>query len=292
MSIAMSVLERLVNGINEEKLGAYGVHVLIGDDAVEHRWRSDDRENIYSVSKGVCALGIGIAIDEGILSLESTVPELLPTMELGAGVEAVTIRQLLSMSSGIDFAWFGHQPVSWPDLAQEMLRRPTSGPGSKFQYTDASTYVAMRMLGPVAGDVRDWLMPRLFDPLGIHNPQSHRCPLGWIVGGSGLELRTEELSRIGRLLRDRGRWESKQLVDSGWVDRMHSSWVETGGNPPFESYGLAAWDGSGTCWRLDGKYGQYVVIDDARNAVITITAHEESRDWRLTELAHMALTGG
>lgn len=65
------------------------------------------------------------------------------------------------MSSGIAFAWFGDEPVPWPDLAQEMLRRPTCGPGSVFQYTDASTYVAMRMLGAAVGDVRDWLMPRL-----------------------------------------------------------------------------------------------------------------------------------
>ncbi|WP_258805941.1 serine hydrolase domain-containing protein [Pseudarthrobacter sp. NS4] len=289
MSIALPVLERFVTAVDEEKLGAYGVHVLISEESAQHRWRSDDRENIYSAAKGVCALAIGMAIDEGLLSLDSTVPELLPMMELGAGVETVTVQHLLSMSSGINFEWFADQPVSWPDLAQEMLRRPSRGPGSLFQYSDASTYVVMRMLGSVAGDVRDWLMPRLFDPLGIHNPQWHRCPLGWIVGGSGLELRTEELSRIGRLLRDRGRWENRQLVASGWVNRMHASWFQTGGGPPFESYGLGAWDGPGECWRLDGRYGQYVVIDETQNAVVTITAHEESCDWRLAELAHEAL---
>lgn len=162
------------------------MHVLVGDDAAQHRWRDDDRENIYSASKGVCALAIGIAVDEGILTLDSTVPELLPGMQLGAGVGAVSIRHLLTMTSGIDFAWFGHEPVVWPDLAQEMLGRPTRGPGTVFQYSDASTYVAMRMLGAAVGDMRDWLLPRLFDPLGIHTPQWDRCPLGWIVGGSGL----------------------------------------------------------------------------------------------------------
>jgi hypothetical protein len=160
-----------------------------------------------------------------------------------------------------------------------------------FQYTDASTYVAMRMLGAAVGDVRDWLVPRLFDPLGIHNPQWHRCPLGWIVGGSGLELRTEELARIGRLLRDHGRWGAQQLVDSAWIDQMHSSWFETGGGAPFERYGFAAWDGPGDFWRLDGRYGQYVLVDQARDAVITITAHEESRDERLAELAYSAMDG-
>jgi CubicO group peptidase (beta-lactamase class C family) len=203
MTSAQSVLEYVVRGIEQERLGAYGVHVLIGDDAATHRWRSDERENIYSVSKGVCALAMGMAVDEGIARLDDPVADYLPSLELGAGVEAVTLRHLLTMTSGIDFEWFGNQPAPWPDLAQEMLRRPSAG--RVFHYSDASTYVAMRALGARVGDVRDWLMPRLFDPLEIHNPQWHRCPQGWIVGGSGLELRTEELARIGRVLREESR---------------------------------------------------------------------------------------
>ncbi|GAA3342658.1 serine hydrolase domain-containing protein [Curtobacterium pusillum] len=285
MADAPAVLERIVADIDAEHLGAHGVHVRIGDDEAEHRWRSDERENLYSVSKGVCALAAGIAVDEGLLSLDTRVPELLPEVRLGAGVEAVTVRHLLTMTSGIDFAWFGDEVVPWPDLAAEMLGHRTVGPGAVFRYSDASPYVAMRMLGAVVGDVRDWLLPRLFEPLGIHNPQWHRCPLGWIVGGSGLELRTSELARIGALLRDRGRWGTTQLVSAAWVDGMHTDWVETGGGAPFERYGFAVWDGPGDAWRLDGRYGQYVVVDQARAAVVTITAHEESRDHRLAELA-------
>lgn len=265
--------------------------MAIGGDTAEHRWRSDDRVNLYSVSKGACALAIGIAADDGILGLDTAVPELLPELPRGTGVDDVTIRHLLTMTSGIDFAWFGDEPVIWPDLAGEMLSRPSRGPGRVFQYSDASTYVAMRMLGAVVGDVRDWLMPRLFDPLGIHNPQWHRCPQGWIVGGSGLELRTEELARIGRVLRDRGRWGSLQLVSSSWVDAMHTSWVATGSPEPFARYGLAAWAGPLGCWRLDGRYGQYVIVDPAVDGVVTITAHEESRDHDLAVIAAEALDG-
>jgi CubicO group peptidase (beta-lactamase class C family) len=201
----------------------------------------------------------------------------------------VTLRDLLTMSSGIDFRWFADEPAPWPDLAQEMLQRPSRG--RVFQYSDASSYVAMRMLGAVVGDVRDWLMPRLFGPLGIENPQWHRCPLGHIVGGSGLELRTAELARIGRLLRDGGRWDGRQLVSAAWVERMHAAWVGTGGDAPFDRYALAVWAGPEEAWRLDGRYGQYVIVDTERDAVITITAHEEGNDHRLAELACAALRG-
>ncbi len=289
MSTAADALARLGEGIDRERLGAYGVVVRIGAADAAHRWRSDDRENLYSVSKGVCALAVGIAVDEGILHLGTRVPELLPDLDLGVGVDEVTVEHLLTMTSGVDFAWFGDEPVPGPDRAPAMLGRPSRG--RVFQYSDASPYVAMRMLAAAVGDVRDWLLPRLFEPLGIDDPQWHRCPLGFIVGGSGLELRTGELARIGRLLRDRGAWDGRQLVSAEWIDRMHGSWVGTGADPttPFARYGLATWDGPGDAWRLDGRYGQYVLVDGSRDAVVTITAHEEERDHRLAELAVAAV---
>ncbi|MFF1876690.1 serine hydrolase domain-containing protein [Leifsonia sp. NPDC058230] len=289
MDASATVLARFVDGVDAEGLGAYGVHVLVGRMKSEHRWRSDDRENLYSVSKGVCAIAAGIAIDEGVIALDATVPDTLPGVTLGDGVEGVTLRHLLTMTSGIDFPWFADEAVPWPDLAQEMLRRPTRGPGRMFQYSDASTYVAMRMLGAVIGDVRGWLVPRLFGPLGIHNPQWHTCPLGWIMAGSGLELRTEELARIGRLLRDRGVWGDARLVSAEWVDGMHRDWLATGSDAPDEHYGIAAWRGPGSCWRLVGRYGQFVIINQDQDAVVTVTAHEEFRSHRFVELALEAL---
>jgi CubicO group peptidase (beta-lactamase class C family) len=281
MTSAETVLGRFVAAVESEGLGVYGVHIRVGDETASHRWRSDDRENLYSVSKGVCAIATGMAIDEGLLTLDLAAGEVFSGMSFGAGVEQVTLRHLLTMTSGIDFRWFGHEPVPWPDLAAEMLSRPSLG--RRFQYSDVSTYVAMRMLAAVVGDVRDWLIPRLFQPLEIDNPQWHRCPLGFIIGGTGLELRTEELARIGRLLLDRGKWNGRALVSPEWVDSMHASWVDTGNPPPMDRYGIATWAGPGDAWRLEGRYGQFVVVH--RNSVVTITAHEESLEDRLSELA-------
>ncbi|WP_405374292.1 MULTISPECIES: serine hydrolase domain-containing protein [unclassified Microbacterium] len=285
MSPASQALARMVRAIGAESLNAYGVVVRVGDDEVEHRWRSDDRVNLYSVSKGVSALAAGIAIDEGVLEEDSRVADHFPSFTFGSGAGATSFRQLLTMTSGIDFEWFGHEPIPWADLAQEMLRRPARDAGLAFQYSDASYYTAMRMLATRVGDVRDWLMPRLFEPLGIHNPQWHRCPRGAIVSGSGLELRTHELARIGRLLRDGGVWGDQRLISENWIRSMHGRWTNTGGPSFWARYGLGAWDGPHDGWRLDGLYGQYVYISEVHSAVVTITAHEEARDYRLAEIA-------
>ncbi|HEV7183032.1 MAG TPA: serine hydrolase [Leifsonia sp.] len=281
MTTAQAALEGFVAAVESEGLGVYGVRIRVGDETAAHRWRSDDRENLYSVSKGVCAIAIGMAIDKGLLGLDLSVGDVFADFPLGAGVEQVTLRDLLSMNSGIDFLWFGHEPVPGADLAAEMLSRPAAG--RRFQYSDASTYVAMRMLATIVGDVRDWLVPRLFEPLGIDNPQWLRCPLGFILGGTGLELRTDELARIADVLLDRGKWKGRELVSSAWVDSMHASWVETGRPAPMDRYGLATWAGPGDAWRLEGRYGQFVVVHG--DSVVTITAHEEKLVDRLSELA-------
>ncbi len=281
MRTASEALEHFATAVDREKLGVYGVHFRVGTDTASRRWRSDDRENIYSLSKGVCALAVGIAIDEGLISLDSTVGDCLPGLATGTGADQVTLRQLLSMTSGIDFRWFGHQPAPWPDLAAEMLSHPVVA--GRFQYSDASTYVAMRMLGSRVGDVRDWLLPRLFEPLGIDNPQWHRCPLGWILGGTGLELRTEEIARIGDLLLDRGHWQGRPLVDPTWIDEMHTSFIATGNPPPMDRYALATWAGPADAWRLEGRYGQFVIVNG--DSVTTITAHEEDAVDRIAALA-------
>src|SRR5690606_13770532 len=127
----------MVTAIDAERLGAYGVHVPVGDDEAQHRWRSDDRVDIYSVSKGVSALAAGIAVDDALLSLDTRVGDVLTTMDLGDGVERVTLRHLLTMTSGIDFAWFGDHGVRWPDLAQEMLRSEERRVGKDGRYREA-----------------------------------------------------------------------------------------------------------------------------------------------------------
>ena len=255
---------------NASGFGAHGLHVRVGSDVAEHRWSPDVREEIHSVAKGVCVLAAGLAADEGLISLDAPVAEYLPDFVLGDRVDEVTLRQLLSMSSGIDLPWSETLMTDWPDLAREFLSRPSRG--RVFQYSNVSTYTAMTVLAARVGDIVDFLRPRLFEPLGIGDVEWERCPRGRIVAGSGIALRTEELSRLGRLVHDRGEWEGRRLVPASVIDAMHSDWVVAGANPAYERYALAGWDGPGTAWRLHGAYGQLLIFCD--DAVVTITADD------------------
>lgn len=267
---AQIVRDRIVAEADAAGFGARGLHVLIGDDIAEHRWSPDVREDIHSAAKGVCVLAAGMAADKGLISFDEPVAGLLPEFEIGDGVEQVTLRHLLTMTSGIDFRWSESMMTDWPDLAREFLRRPSRG--RVFQYSNASTYTAMRVLSSRVGDVVDYLGPRLFSPLGIDHVEWERCPNGHISAGGGLALRTAEFASIGRLIRDRGRWRDQLLVSAEWIDAMHADWHVAGENPGYDRYALAGWGGPGPAWRLHGAHGQLLIFLD--DAVVTMTAHD------------------
>lgn len=250
--------------------GAHGLHVLIGDDEAEHRWAPDIREDIHSAAKAVCVLAAGIAADEGIISLDASVSTLVQGIEFGDGVDTITLRHLLTMTSGVDFPWSETMMTDWPDLACEFFRRPSRG--RVFQYSNASTYAAMRVLTEHVGDIGEYLVPRLWRPLGIDGVEWDRCPNGYIVAGGGLALRTTELARLGQLIRDRGQWQGRRLISAEWIDAMHTDWVVAGQNPGYDGYALAGWNGPGAGWRLHGAHGQLVIFSG--DAVVTITAND------------------
>ena len=265
MPAADDLRDALVARIHDTGFGAHGLHVRVGDGVAEHRWTPDVREEIHSVAKAVSVLAVGIAADEGAVSLDEPI---------GAARERdLTLRRLLTMTSGIDFPWSPTLMTDWPDLAAEFLSRPSRG--RVFQYSNASTYTAMHVLSQRVGDVEEYLRPRLFAPLGLEDVAWARCPIGRVLGGEGLSLRTEEMARLGLLLRDRGDWRGQRLVSAGIVDAMHAGWVDTGSvGDGYRRYALAGWDGPGAAWRLHGAYGQLIVF--AGDAVVTISADDHA----------------
>ena len=278
------LLSDYVRADAERSLGSYGIHVhREGRAPVEHRFRADDRVNVYSCSKTFTALAVGVARAEGLLDLDDPVADHVPHVgPLGAGVEGVTLRHLLHMTSGSPITWF-ELPADAPrDVAGAFLRTDlVSAPGERFEYSNGSTYLLGRAVAAASGqDLRDYLVPRLFDPLGIVNPQWLRCPLGHSEAAKGLHLTTSELARLGRLLLQDGVWEGVELVPADWVEAMRTDVVDTAASADDPEsavgYGYQVWrctrEGA---WRADGKYGQFSVVLPDLRAVVTVTAHNE-----------------
>ena len=136
-----------------------------------------------------------------------------------------------------------------------------------------------RVVEKVTGKtVRDFLMPRLFEPLGFFNPQWHTCPGGHTMCATELYLRTNELAQLGKLLLHQGSWNGKHLVSEDYVNLMQTDMVESslGEDPEHQcGYGYQVWKCTPGCFRADGMYGQFSVISPELDAVVTVTSHRE-----------------
>ncbi|PYY37989.1 hydrolase [Curtobacterium sp. MCJR17_055] len=290
MTRAETVRDAVVAEVARTGFRAHGLHVLVGDDDAEHRWTPDVREDVQSIAKGVCVIATGIAVADGAIDPDAPVSASLTDVDFGAGTDAVTLRHLLTMTSGVDLPWSPTLLTDWPDLAREFLGRPSHG--RVFQYSNASTYTAMRVLGARVGDVGRFVQERLLTPLGIDDAEWERCPNGHIAGGGGLLLRTAEVARLGRLVRDGGRVADRQLVAPEWVAAMHGDWVAAGRSPAYERYALAGWDGPGRLWRMHGANGQLQLFDEAAGAVVTITADDHAGADAVAASVAVLLAGG
>ena len=274
------LIDGFVQAVQREGMELYGVHVYRrGAEPAERRFRSDDRVNLYSVAKTFVSIALGIAEAEGRLALDDPALGYFPELGESAahGLDQVTLRHLLTMTSGSPHSWFASEPVEVPDLAADFFATPLAHePGTHFSYTGSGPYVAARALRAATGaSVRDYLMPRIFGPLAIHNPQWHTCPLGHPVAESDLLLKTSELARFGKLLLDEGRHDGRQLVPAEYCARIAAESVATG-DPAAPRYGLGAWCGpGGPAFRMAGLYGQLCFVAPEQEAVVTVTAHIE-----------------
>ena len=275
-----AALDRFWEIADARRLGIDAIQVVTDSGTHGERRRIDDiRRDVFSVSKTVTSLAVGMLVGDGALSLDDPVLAYLPGLADTAapGSEKITVGHLLRMTAGNGYRWSDDDADHPGDPARDFLATPlVAEPGSTYHYRGGNTYVLGRVVHAISGlDLRDFLVPRLFDPLGIRNPQWLRCPLGFPLGAIGLQLRTSEITRIAQLLLHGGTCDRGRLVPADYVARMTTDTTDTGrAEPDNRIYGLHVWlcarDGA---WRMDGIYGQFGIVLPEHHTCVSVSAH-------------------
>ena len=151
-------------------------------------------------------------------------------------------------------------------------------PKAHFHYNSFGTYLVSCMIQKVTGmTVRDYLIPRLFEPLGIETPEWDRSPQGINCGGFGLHLYAEGIARFGQCLLQKGLWQGKQVLPEGWVELATREQIANyegtreDGNEWGQGYGFQFWRCMDGRYRGDGAMGQACIVDEKRDAVLAVT---------------------
>lgn len=271
----------------EKHLHLRQIHVYLeGYEPLMHAFLEPTRENIYSGSKTFTSAAVGMAVDEGLFSLEDHVLDFFPEMRAIAspGMEKIRLVDLLHMRSGKGRSLFHYpeDPAEHPDYLEDFFRRPLKHEvNTVFRYCNYNSYLLGRTIEKVSGqNLRDYLDERLFQPLRIANVHWNLCPCGHPLAATGLYLKTEEFARFARLLLQEGVWQDKYLLSADYIRAMHEDLVPTAEDFEEEEcqqgYGYQVWKCTHkNSWRADGLYGQFALIYPDERAAITLTAREE-----------------
>jgi CubicO group peptidase (beta-lactamase class C family) len=125
--------------------------------------------------------------------------------EPSKNLKAMRVRDLLKMNSGHQWGTSSGmmQSDNWVKgfLAKEVQHKP----GTHFVYNSGATYMLSAILQKVTGEtVLDFLVPRLFAPMGIKKHTWESDPKGINVGGWGLSVTTQDISKLGQLYLQKG----------------------------------------------------------------------------------------
>lgn len=264
-----------VNDIINNQWKVFGVEVYVdGNLTYQYGDTTEHRYPIYSATKTITSIAVGMAIDEGKLDIHKSILEYLPANVISKlpkeqleAYKHITTKRLLTMSvSGYPFRPSGE---NW---LEESLLCPIADVNKKeFDYSNISAYLAGVVTSCALNeDLYQYLNRKLFVPLGIMNPPFVRCPDGYFYGASGMELSVHELSKIGLLLYHRGVYEGKRILSEEYVKEATSlqQMNREGG------YGYFVWKYRNG-FSINGKWKQkcYVLPED--KLMVTYLSHIE-----------------
>lgn len=287
-----------------DKAQPYSIMAVEHGKVVFEQWyagyTAESRFDVYSVSKTVLAMAAGLAVEEGLFSVEDKVidyfPEQLPE-HVSDTLSAMTIRHLLTMTCGLEetprlmSVFKNNSDADFDWIREFFASNQVSMPGTVFYYNFFSSYIMAAIIEKTSGTgVVDYIRPKLLEPLHITDLEWLDSPAGICVGGWGMKLCTEDMAKLGLLLLQHGKWNGRQLLPASWVSVMTSKLVESGPLQAFtkfadpavlndpenehsQGYGYFVWQGKHGTYRMEGILGNIVFVNPEKEIVLVLTGN-------------------
>lgn len=296
VGVSSKEVVEFLRDMKENKLEFHSFMVIKDDKVACEFYRSpfnsETPHSAYSISKTVTAIAVGFAINEGLFSLDTRIvdvfPEYIPE-KVDGRIFKVTVRNLLTMTAGVSPNLLLDKNKT--DWLKEFFKSPFYGEPGTFRYVNENVFVLSAMICKLSGEtLREYLLPRLFLPLGIDFPEWETNQDGIEAGGWGLSLKLEDLAKIMYCLSNNGKIEKKQIIPENWVLEMTDAHADTSICKNIDTnkgYGYCVWrNGGNSSYRANGMFSQFGIVFPEENAVLVcfgaIASEQEARDciWR------------
>ncbi len=279
--IPSSAILQFINAAEEQIQELHSFTLVRHGSVVAEGWWSPYAAELphilFSLSKSFTSSAIGLAVAEGLLSVDDKVISFFPDetpANPSKNLAAMTVHDLLSMSSGHETEPSRTESTQW---VKHFLEHPVVyPPGTHFVYNSIATYMLSAIIQKLTGTMLlDYLKPRLLDPLGIENATWEVSPEGINTGGWGLKIKTEDIAVFGQMYLQKGMWQEERILSEAWIEQATSKQVDNGSDPNNDwnqGYGYQFWRCRHGAYRGDGAFGQYCIVMQEQDAVLAITS--------------------
>jgi CubicO group peptidase (beta-lactamase class C family) len=249
--------------------------------------------NSFSMAKTFVSVLVGIAIGEGkIKNEDQAVGDFIPEFKAGENAK-LTVKHLLTMSSGIDFDEDYVSPFAYPAKAYygtdiralTMKYKLVETPGKVFKYLSGNTELLAFVLEKATGkSISEYASEKLWIPLG-----ASKSAFWSLDRENGVEKayccfnsNARDFARIGALYMHNGNWFGKQIVPENYVQQsiIPAELVDEE-NKPNNRYGYSWWmlDYKGMhIFYARGILGQYIVAIPDKKILMVRLGHKRSKE--------------
>ena len=179
-------------------------------------------QDVFSATKSVASTLVGIAQDDGELSIHDSASKWIPQWQ-GTPSAAVTVRDLLSMDSGRDWSTLSDYLgllAARDRTAFAIGLGQAAAPGTVWAYNNSAVQTLDRVLREATHEsVVTFAEQRLFGPLGMTHTRMATDRAGNAQMFEGIHSTCRDMARFGVLMLNRGLWDGKRIVSSSWVEQ-------------------------------------------------------------------------
>lgn len=265
-------------------------YVIIKNDSIWFEnyydgFNENSQTNSFSIAKSYVSALLGKAIMDGyIKNLDQPVCDFIPEYCEGKAT-TMTVGDLSSMASGTNWDERYYSPLSITTRAyfDDDLTKVVTGlkvvrePGTSYKYASGDTQMLAIVLERATGKkLYNYLEESFWKPLGSENPTL------WQVDSEDHDLvkaycciasNAKDFARMGKLYKDYGKWNGKQLLDSAFIAKsIKPRFAES------PEYGYGWWlkdHGNKSFFMMRGHLGQYVIVEPNDNIIIVRLGHSK-----------------
>jgi len=287
------------NGSLERYLQASGTtaFLVVHDDKLlyERYFNGYDQRSLntsFSMAKSFASSLVGIAIDEGhIKSVDEPITNYIPQLlKKDNRFKSITIRNLLTMSSGIKYEEGATLPWSdeaddtktyySTDLRELALNSQIEGkPAQYFEYNNYNPLLVGMIIERATGmHVSRYLQQKLWKPMGMEADGSWSLDSkndGFEKMESGVNARARDFARFGMLFAKEGNWRGKQLISRRWVEESTRPDTTMDPSQDYQYFWWVNTPNGKNHFSAQGNYGQYIYVAPEKDLVIVRLGKEE-----------------